>query len=365
MFSEKHGNILHGILLIALFSCAAFYLADTQPARSLSFSPLILGILLGMLYANSLRNHLPETWVPGILFCSKQLLRAGIVLYGFRLTFQSVAAIGAPAIGIDAAVVAGTLLLGVLLGRALKMDRDLALLTSTGSAICGAAAVLGAEPVVKAAPHKKAVAVSTVVIFGTVSMFLYPALWRAGILGLTPEQMGLYTGATLHEVAHVVGVGNAMGAEIADGAVIVKMIRVMMLAPVLLVMRPAARPPHEGRCGPREGHDPVVRVRVPGRHRIQFARPAARGGGGGNQFVRHLPADDGHDGAGGGDQHRKVQTRRRETLPPRRTALPVAAGRRLSAEPLDPINPAGGTTDGLPPWRRVSTAAPCVPRPRE
>lgn len=222
MFSEKHGNILHGILLIALFSCAAFYLADTQPARSLSFSPLILGILLGMLYANSLRNHLPETWVPGILFCSKQLLRAGIVLYGFRLTFQSVAAIG-----IDAAVVAGTLLLGVLLGRALKMDRDLALLTSTGSAICGAAAVLGAEPVVKAAPHKTAVAVS---------MFLYPALWRAGILGLTPEQMGLYTGATLHEVAHVVGAGNAMGAEIADGAVIVKMIRVMMLAPVLLVM---------------------------------------------------------------------------------------------------------------------------------
>ena len=61
MFSEKHGNILHGILLIALFSCAAFYLADTQPARSLSFSPLILGILLGMLYANSLRNHLPES----------------------------------------------------------------------------------------------------------------------------------------------------------------------------------------------------------------------------------------------------------------------------------------------------------------
>lgn len=236
MFSEKHGNILHGILLIALFSCAAFYLADTQPARSLSFSPLILGILLGMLYANSLRNHLPETWVPGILFCSKQLLRAGIVLYGFRLTFQSVAAIGAPAIGIDAAVVAGTLLLGVLLGRALKMDRDLALLTSTGSAICGAAAVLGAEPVVKAAPHKTAVAVSTVVIFGTVSMFLYPALWRAGILGLTPEQMGLYTGATLHEVAHVVGAGNAMGAEIADGAVIVKMIRVMMLVPVLLTI---------------------------------------------------------------------------------------------------------------------------------
>ena len=236
MFSEKRGNVLHGILLIALFSRAAFYLADTQIARDLSFSPLILGILLGMLYANSLRNHLPETWVPGILFCSKQLLRTGIVLYGFRLTFQSVVAIGAPAIAIDAVVVVGTLLLGVLLGRLLKMDSDLALLTSTGSAICGAAAVLGAEPVVKAEPHKTAVAVSTVVIFGTISMFLYPALWRAGIFDLTPEQMGLYTGATLHEVAHVVGAGNAMSPEIADSAIIVKMIRVMMLAPVLLAM---------------------------------------------------------------------------------------------------------------------------------
>lgn len=236
MFSERRGNILHGILLIALFSCAAFYLSDTQLARNLSLSPLILGILLGMLYANSLRNHLPETWVPGILFCSKQLLRTGIVLYGFRLTFQSVMAIGAPAIIIDAAVVVGTLLLGIFLGRVLKMDRDLVLLTSTGSAICGAAAVLGAEPVVKAEPHKTAVAVSTVVIFGTVSMFLYPALWRAGVFDLTPEQMGLYTGATLHEVAHVVGAGNAMSPEIADSAIIVKMIRVMMLAPVLLAM---------------------------------------------------------------------------------------------------------------------------------
>ena len=118
----------------------------------------------------------------------------------------------------------------------MKMDKDLALLTATGSAICGAAAVLGAEPVVKCEAHKTAVAVSTVVIFGTLSMFIYPVMYRAGILDLDPEQMGLYTGATLHEVAHVVGAGNAMGKEISDAAIIVKMIRVMMLAPVLVVM---------------------------------------------------------------------------------------------------------------------------------
>jgi len=236
MFSEKRSNVLHGILLIALFSCSAFYIAEFPFVKNLSFSPLIVGILLGMVYANSLRNHLPETWVPGILFCTKQVLRAGIVLYGFRLTFQSVVEIGLPAILIDAIIVAVTIFIGLLVGRLLKMDKDLALLTSTGSAICGAAAVLGAEPVVKSEPHKTAVAVSTVVIFGTLSMFIYPAMYRAGILDLTSEQMGLYTGSTLHEVAHVVGAGNVMGKEISDTAIIVKMIRVMMLAPVLVMM---------------------------------------------------------------------------------------------------------------------------------
>lgn len=236
MLSEKRSSTLHGILLITLFSFSAFYIAEFPFIQKLSFSPLIVGIILGMLYANSLRNQLPQTWVPGILFCSKQVLRLGIVLYGFRLTFQSVAAIGLPAILIDAIIVGATIGLGILFGRLLKMDKDLSLLTATGSAICGAAAVLGAEPVVKTQPHKTAVAVSTVVIFGTLSMFLYPALYRAGILDLSPEQMGLYTGATLHEVAHVVGAGNAMGTEISDPAVIVKMIRVMMLAPVLVIM---------------------------------------------------------------------------------------------------------------------------------
>jgi len=250
--SPKHlANPLHGILLIVLFSFSAFYIADFEWVKHLSLSPLIVGIVLGMLYANSLRNHLPETWVPGIQFCTKQVLRTGIVLYGFKLTFQSVIDIGGSALALDLIVVTLTILLGAGLGRLLKMDRDTALLTSIGSSICGAAAVLGAEPVVKSKPYKAAVAVSTVVIFGTLSMFLYPALHRAGILDLTPEQMGLFTGATLHEVAHVVGAGNAMGQAISDPAIIVKMIRVMMLAPVLVVLSIvlARRDPSSGANG--------------------------------------------------------------------------------------------------------------------
>lgn len=239
MFKENKSDVLHGILLIVLFSFSAFYIAEFQLMKSLSFSPLIIGIILGMIYANSLRNKLPQTWVPGIKFCTKEVLRAGVVLYGFKLTFQQVMEIGLPAILADVIIISGTLLIGVLVGKLLKMDSETALMTSTGSAICGAAAVLGAEPVVKCAPHKTAVAVSTVVIFGTISMFLYPVLYRSGVLGLDDQAMAIFTGSTLHEVAHVVGAGNAMdaaGGHVADAATITKMIRVMMLAPVLVIM---------------------------------------------------------------------------------------------------------------------------------
>ncbi len=236
MFSEKRSSMLHGILLIALFACAAFYIGDAQILKDISLSPMIIGIILGMLYANSLRNHLPETWVPGIQFCSKKILRLGIILYGFRLTLQDIAAVGTAGILVDAIVVAVTILGGVMVGKWMKMDRDLTLLTSIGSGICGAAAVLGAESTIQTKPYKTAVAVATVVIFGTISMCLYPIAYRTGLLDLDPQLMGIYSGSTLHEVAHAVGAGNAMGGEIANVAIIVKMIRVMMLVPVLLIL---------------------------------------------------------------------------------------------------------------------------------
>ena len=236
MLTEKRSSMLHGVLLITLFSCAAFYIGDTAFVKSLSLSPMIVGIVLGMLYANSLRNNLPDTWVPGIQFCSKRVLRMGIILYGFRLTFQNVLDVGLAAVVIDVVVVAVTICGGMLLGRLLRMDRGITLLTSVGSAICGAAAVLGTESAIRVKPYKTAVAVSTVVIFGTLAMFLYPVLYHSGVLGLDAKAMGIYTGSTVHEVAHVVGAGNAMGKAVSDTAVIVKMLRVMMLVPVLLII---------------------------------------------------------------------------------------------------------------------------------
>lgn len=228
--------MLHGVLLVTLFSCAAFYIGDMNWVKTLSLSPMVVGIILGMLYANSLRNNLPETWVPGITFCSKRVLRLGIIFYGFKLSFQDIMAVGLPAIIIDAIVVTVTIGLGILIGKLLKMDRSIALLTACGSAICGAAAVMGVDGAIHPKPYKTAVAVATVVIFGTLSMFLYPILYRAGIFQLSPDQMGIFAGSTIHEVAHVVGACNAMGTAVSNTAIIVKMIRVMMLVPVLLVI---------------------------------------------------------------------------------------------------------------------------------
>lgn len=260
MSREERIGFASGMFLMVMFACTSTFIAGFEWVQQLRFSPLIVGIIIGMIYANTLRRAVPAAWNPGISFCSRQVLRFGIVLYGFQVTLGDVLAVGLPAIVVDVAVVSLTLVLGVLLGKLLRMDAQTATLTSVGSSICGAAAVLAADPVVKGEPYKAAVAVSTVVIFGTLSMFLYPACYRAGVYDMDARQMGIYTGATLHEVAHVYGAGEAMNGtpepvvdplaeagipgqepaaaqvDIKQPAVIVKMIRVILLAPVLIIL---------------------------------------------------------------------------------------------------------------------------------
>jgi hypothetical protein len=230
-----------GLLLIVLFAAVATALSTLPFFQHLSLSPLIVGILIGIVFANTLGRYLPEEWRSGLKFCSKRILRIGIIFFGFRLTLADVAQVGLSAVALDIFIVCSTIGLGLLVGKWLNMDKETTLLTSSGSAICGAAAVLGAEATLKSEAYKTAVAVSTVVLFGTLSMFLYPVLYRNGFFPLSTHEMGLYTGSTVHEVAHVVGASNAMGKEVAEVAVIVKMIRVILLVPVLLVFSWSAR----------------------------------------------------------------------------------------------------------------------------
>lgn len=234
---DNRANTLSGILFVALFSCAATFLSDFHVFKSIGISPLIIGIVLGMIYANTLRNKLPKEWQPGIIFSTKTILRTGIVFYGFRLTFQSIETVGLRGILVSALIVSLTFIIGYIVGtKILKLDRDTTILTTAGSSICGAAAVLATEPVINAKPYKSAIAVSTVVLFGTIAMFLYPFLFKAGFIPLDEASMGIYIGGTIHEVAHAVAAGNAVGPVASSNAIVVKMIRVMMIAPFLIFL---------------------------------------------------------------------------------------------------------------------------------
>lgn len=226
-----------GIVIVLIISVFVTFLSEFSFFKDLAISPLIIGILFGMLYANSIKKYFPQSFDKGVAFCTKTLLRTGIVLYGFRLTFQNLEEVGFSGVFTAFLIVSSTFIIGYLFGtKVLKLDREITILTSAGSAICGAAAVLATESVLKSPAYKSAIAVSTVVVFGTIAMFLYPFLFKLGILNLSDSNMGIYIGATLHEVAHAVGAGEALGENASSNAIIVKMIRVMMLAPFLIIL---------------------------------------------------------------------------------------------------------------------------------
>jgi uncharacterized integral membrane protein (TIGR00698 family) len=236
---RKGFDISKGTLLVAVFAVAAFYIADLPAVSAIRISPLIVGIGLGIVFANTIRNIIPQSMDSGIVFSAKQVLRLAIILYGFRITFQEIAAVGTEGLLVSIIMVATTFLIGMYVGtKLLGLDAETAMLTASGSAVCGAAAVLATESVVKPAEgHKSAVAVSTVVLFGTIAMFLYPFLYTLDFLGLDAGAFGIYVGGTVHEVAQVIAVGGAVGEEAAaNSALIVKMTRVMLIAPFLLVI---------------------------------------------------------------------------------------------------------------------------------
>ena len=226
---------VNGILFVALFALATMYVADLPLVKSLNLSPLIVGIILGMVWGNTLKSGNPEAWTGGIVFSAKGLLRLAIILYGFRITVQDMYQIGWGGAAVAFTMLLSTFLLGSFLGRRLfGVDRETAILTSSGSAVCGAAAVLSTETVLKSASYKAILAVGTVVLFGTLAMFALPTLYKAGYIDLSEAQFGIYVGAVIHEVAQVVAIGDVLGEEVSNNAVIVKMARVIML-PLLLI----------------------------------------------------------------------------------------------------------------------------------
>jgi uncharacterized integral membrane protein (TIGR00698 family) len=234
-------RLIPGLLLTGALTALAIWAGNIPWIAGLGLGALTLAILFGIVVGNTLYPWLQPSCHTGVQLAKQRLLRLGIILYGFRLTFQQIADVGATGIIIDALTLSSTFLLACWLGKKVfGLDNQTTMLIGAGSSICGAAAVMATEPVLKADSSKVAVAVSTVVVFGTLAIFAYPWLYQLNAhfqwLPFTQETFGIYTGSTIHEVAQVVAAGHAIGPDAENAAVISKMIRVMMLAPFLLLL---------------------------------------------------------------------------------------------------------------------------------
>ncbi len=234
-------SLLPGVLLTGAIAILATELAKSAWMQANGISALTLAIVGGMIAGNTIYPRISSHSARGVAFSKQILLRLGIILFGLRLTFQDIGQVGVTGVMIDAIVLSSTFCLACWAGtRYFGLNRRTAMLIGAGSSICGAAAVMAAEPVVRGRAEEVCVAVSTVVAFGTLAIFIYPALYhlneRAHWLSITPFAYGIFTGSTVHEVAQVVAAGKAVADAAANTAVITKLVRVMMLAPFLVVL---------------------------------------------------------------------------------------------------------------------------------
>ena len=235
-----HQGLWPGIAISAALALIAMQIGAIDWLAAHGISPLTAAIMLGIVIGNTFYARFAATAGAGVSFSRQTLLRAGVILYGFRLTVHDVGHVGFAGIVIDALVLSTTFVLTVSLGvRVFRLDRRTAILIGAGSSICGAAAVMATEPVVQAKAEQVTMAISTVVVFGTAAIFVYPALYALsshGAAPIQPQAFGVYAGSTIHEVAQVFAAGRSVSQEVANTAVIAKMVRVMMLAPFLIIL---------------------------------------------------------------------------------------------------------------------------------
>jgi uncharacterized integral membrane protein (TIGR00698 family) len=222
-----------------VLAAVAIRLGEIGWLQAHGMSALTVAIVLGILLGNTLYPSIAVSSGAGVGFSKQTLLRAGVILYGLRLTLHDIGQVGFSGVLIDALLLSSTFALALILGtRLFGLDKPTALLIGAGNAICGAAAVMATEPLLRAKAEHVAVAISTVVVFGTAAIFLYPALYELNqhwhLLPAGSRAFGIYAGSTIHEVAQVFAAGRSISVETANTAVITKMVRVMMLAPFLI-----------------------------------------------------------------------------------------------------------------------------------
>jgi uncharacterized integral membrane protein (TIGR00698 family) len=212
-----------------LVALAASWLADHYRAPVMLFA-LLLGTAVNFLSQDPRCR-------PGLDLTARSVLRIGVALLGARITI-----VQTQSLGLDVLLLAGTgvfltILVGSLAARSFGLERNFGLLTGGAVAICGASAALAIAAILPRDPNKERDTIVTVVgitAFSTLAMVTYPILAQG--LGLTGQRAGIFLGATIHDVAQVVGAGYSVSVESGDTATLVKLFRVALLLPTVLIL---------------------------------------------------------------------------------------------------------------------------------
>ncbi|HTN40681.1 MAG TPA: putative sulfate exporter family transporter [Asticcacaulis sp.] len=223
-------SVFPGVTIALLIGGLAFALH--QLPHMSAVSPAILAAVIGLFLAHAMK--VPVRTDAGIAFSSRSLLRWAVALLGLQVSFGQIVAIGWAGFAIVAAGLVTSFLTIRALGRALGVAPKLAELIAAGTSICGASAVAGVNAVTGAEDEDVAYAVAMVTLFGTPAMLLYPLIDH--LLMLDPRRYGLWAGASIHEVAQVVGATTQIGAEATQAGAVAKLTRILMLAPMVMAL---------------------------------------------------------------------------------------------------------------------------------
>jgi uncharacterized integral membrane protein (TIGR00698 family) len=218
-----------GLLLCAMIALSATFLAEHYGGPQLLYA-----LLIGLSFHFMMKN--PQV-KPGVDYCGRTVLRLGVALLGARITLSQVAQLGISSALLVVSAVILTIVFGVLLARWLDRPRDEGLLSGGAVAICGASAALAVASVLPQTPRNERFTLLTVVgvtVLSTLAMILYPFALKW--LAVSPQQAGLFLGGTIHDVAQVVAAGMILGPAAGDTATVVKLFRVMLLTPVVVVI---------------------------------------------------------------------------------------------------------------------------------
>ena len=244
-------GLFPGVLACGVVAAAATFLSQHYGAPVMLFA-LLLGMAMNFLSAEG-------PCAPGIAFSGRTLLRVGVALLGLRITAAQVVALGWEPFLLVVLSVVLTIGLAMVVARAMGFQPLFGLLTGGATAICGASAALALAAALPAHPHKERATLFTVIgvsALSTVAMIAYPMLARW--LGLSDHAAGVFLGATIHDVAQVVGAGYGMSREAGDVATLVKLMRVAMLLPVIVLAAGLARARSRADCGEQQTTRPPL-----------------------------------------------------------------------------------------------------------